>query len=47
MKRLFSTLLISFICLSASLNAQTYRHIYGWSQEINDRIEGFLNGTIP
>jgi phosphoserine phosphatase len=47
MKRLFSTILVSVICISASLNAQTYRHIYGWSQEINDQIEGFLNGTIP
>ena len=47
MKRLFSALLVTFICLSASLNAQTYRHIYGWSQDVNDRIEGFLNGTIP
>lgn len=47
MKRIFSTLLISVICLSAALNAQTYRHIHGWSQEINDRIEEFLNGTIP
>jgi len=47
MKRLLSTLLISAFCLSATLNGQTYRHIYGWSQEINDRLEGFLNGTIP
>ena len=47
MKRLLSTILISAFCLTIALNAQTYRHIYGWSQEINDRIEGFLNGTIP
>jgi phosphoserine phosphatase len=47
MKRLFTTILISALCLATALNAQTYRHIYGWSQEINDRIEGFLNGTIP
>jgi len=47
MKRHFTTILISAFCLATTLNAQTYRHIYGWSQEINDRIEGFLNGTIP
>ncbi|MBE0677481.1 MAG: haloacid dehalogenase-like hydrolase [Bacteroidales bacterium] len=47
MKRLLSTILITAFCLSATLSGQTYRHIYGWSQEINDRIEGFLNGTIP
>lgn len=47
MKRLLTTILISAFCLQAALEAQTYRHIYGWSQDINDRIEGFLNGTIP
>lgn len=30
-----------------SLSAQTYRYIKGWSKEANDRIESFLNSTIP
>ena len=47
MKRIITTVLISVFCLHTALEAQTYRHIHGWSQEINDRIEGFLNGTIP
>ena len=47
MKRLILTSLILITGLTASLNAQTYRYIHGWSQETNDRIESFLNGTIP
>lgn len=47
MKRLISTALFLIIGLTATLDAQTYRQIYGWSEEINDQIEGFLNGTIP
>lgn len=46
MKRLTITTLLTALLLSASLDAQTYRHISGWSQEINDRIESFLNSTI-
>ncbi len=47
MKRLISITLFLVLCLEATLDAQTYRHIYGWSEETNDQIEGFLNGTIP
>jgi len=47
MKRLISTALFLVLCLEATLDAQSYRQIYGWSDETNDQIEGFLNGTIP
>jgi phosphoserine phosphatase len=46
MKRLISTILLASVCLAAAVNAQTYRKIEGWSQEINDRIEGYLNTTL-
>ena len=45
MKKLF--IIITFIAVNVFLtDAQTYRHIRGWSQETNDRIESFLNSTI-
>lgn len=47
MKRLLTAFLISVLCLPPAINAQTYRPVKGWSQEINEQIEGFLNGTIP
>lgn len=31
---------------SFALTAQTYRNIKGWSKDINDRLESFLNSTI-
>lgn len=46
MKRLILSVLGVAFCASMTLNAQTYRHISGWSQETNDRIEGFLNSTV-
>lgn len=46
MKRLLSIVFLASLGLVTALNAQTYRHISGWSQEINDHIEGFLNSTI-
>lgn len=46
MKRLILSVLAAAICATITLNAQTYRHISGWSQEINDRIEAFLNTTV-
>lgn len=46
MKRLIVTVLASAFCLNLTVNAQTYRHISGWSQDVNDQIEGFLNSTI-
>jgi phosphoserine phosphatase len=47
MRRLLTVFLISALCHLSGLNAQTYRPVRGWSQEINEQIEGFLNGTIP
>ena len=46
MKRLLTIVLLTSAGLLTALNAQTYRHISGWSQEINAHIEGFLNTTI-
>ncbi|MRR21108.1 haloacid dehalogenase-like hydrolase, partial [bacterium] len=46
MKRQTLTLIIAAFCLSLTLSGQTYRHISGWPQETNDRIEDFLNSTI-
>ncbi len=46
MKRITITFLTLLFCWSASIQAQTYRPIKGWSQEINDRLESFLNSTI-
>jgi phosphoserine phosphatase len=46
MKRLISIILLTSLGLLTALNAQTYRHISGWSQEINDQIESFLNTTV-
>ena len=47
MRRLLTLLFISATCIHATLNAQTYRQIRGWSQEVNDNLESFLNSTIP
>ena len=41
---LFIILLVS--SYSVSTYSQTYRRISGWSDEINNRIESFLNTTI-
>lgn len=38
--------LVALIFSASSLNAQQYRHIFGWSDEINEQIEGYLNTTI-
>lgn len=45
-KLLFVCVLLS-LCLSQSMQAQTFRPIKGWSNEVNDRLEGFLNSTLP
>lgn len=47
MKKRTIILLIAAFCVTAFMQAQTYRPIKGWSQEINDRLESFLNSTIP
>ena len=46
MKQLKLTFLFAAFCLTLTLGGQTYRHISGWSQEINDRIEDYLNSTL-
>ncbi|MCO6025662.1 haloacid dehalogenase-like hydrolase [Prevotella cerevisiae] len=45
MYRLF-ILLIFLSCHATLTFSQTFRKISGWSDEINNRIEGFLNATI-
>ena len=35
------------LCLPQSIEAQTFRPIKGWSKEVNDKLEGFLNSTLP
>lgn len=45
MKRITIYLLLTF-CFLTGLQAQTYRPIKGWTTEINDRLESFLNSTI-
>lgn len=47
MKRIALICLLSALCLFSGLNAQVYRPIKGWSDEINSKLESFLNSTIP
>lgn len=44
MKRTLIIIVISFLCIN--LMAQVYRPVKGWSQDVNNRIESFLNSTI-
>ena len=46
MKKIFVTLLLSAFYFSPGVQAQTFRPVKGWSAEVNDRLEGFLNSTI-
>ena len=46
MKKLTLICLLSALFLFTGLQAQTYRPVKGWSAEINDRLEDFLNSTI-
>lgn len=46
MKRLLLVLSFTLSLLAQSLYAQTYRFIRGWSENINSRLESFLNATI-
>lgn len=46
MKKLSILFLITVFCLSASINAQTYRYIHGWPKDVNDKLESFLNSTL-
>ncbi|MEZ5000579.1 MAG: hypothetical protein R2744_08410 [Bacteroidales bacterium] len=36
----------SISLLAQGIDAQTYRQINGWSDEVNDRLESFLNSTL-
>jgi phosphoserine phosphatase len=46
MKRILLVLFLTLSLLGQSIQAQSYRPIHGWSDEINTRLEGFLNSTI-
>ncbi len=46
MKRILLLLFLTLSLLGQSIQAQSYRPIHGWSDEINSRLEGFLNSTI-
>lgn len=46
MKRLLISLFLITLCFTQSLQAQNFRPIKGWSVEINERLESFLNSTI-
>ncbi len=46
MKKTLFTLSLSILLVIQGLEAQTYRPIRGWSKEVNERIETFLNSTI-
>ena len=41
-----SIILVMMLLITPSVSAQTYRQIKGWSKEVNDRLEDFLNSTI-
>ena len=46
-KHLMSGIVIVLLLfITPSITAQTYREIKGWSKEINERIETFLNTTL-
>lgn len=47
MRRMLSLAVVMLVTSSFVLSAQTYRYIKGWSKEANDRIESYLNSTIP
>lgn len=47
MKKVLIIYLLSVICCVSALQAQEYRNIKGWSQDINDKLESFLNSTVP
>jgi len=46
MKRILVVLFLTLSLLGQSIQAQIYRPIHGWSDDINTRLEGFLNSTI-
>ena len=46
MKRILLVPFLLLLCLSFQINAQTFRPVKGWSEDINDQLESFLNSTI-
>ena len=46
MRKTTLTLLLLGFCLTQITFAQTFRPIKGWSQEVNERLESFLNTTL-
>ncbi len=47
MRKLLIAIVLIFLCFSQGTYAQTFRPVKGWSKEVNDRLEGFLNSTLP
>lgn len=39
--------IIIFSCSFSLMQAQVYRPVMGWTKEVNDRIQSFLDSTIP
>ena len=46
MRKITLTFLLLGFCLAQVTFAQTFRPIKGWSQEVNERLESFLNTTL-
>ena len=47
MKRKLLIFTLSLFFVTFGLQGQTYRTVKGWSAEVNERLESFLNSTIP
>lgn len=47
MKRLSIILLLLALFLLQNLQSQTFRSVKGWSKEVNNQLNGFLNSTLP
>lgn len=47
MRKALCLAVVMILTSSFALTTQTYRYIKGWPKEANDRIESFLNSTIP
>ncbi|SHF72430.1 Phosphoserine phosphatase [Mariniphaga anaerophila] len=46
MKRILIAFSLFVFCLAQTTHAQTFRTIKGWSDDVNNRLESFLNSTI-
>lgn len=46
MKKIKFLLILAALSLFPGINGQTYRQIQGWPQEVNNKLESFLNSTI-